>query len=146
MTESTHFQQLLRAAAAQAEPQRLLFVFAGAELPDHPTAAQRASFEAGDGGALAPLMCVDKAPDELKDFEALLAESRRAGPPWRIVFAAGLSGRDGQPPTPTQIESALEKMTHAVRLGAVDQFAAYASDGEPILVREGRANGTPRQR
>jgi hypothetical protein len=138
MTEPSHFQQLLRAAAAQAEPQRLLFVFAGAELPDHPTAAQRERFAAGDGGALAPLMCVDKAPGELKDFEALLAESHRAGPPWRIVFAAALSGRDGRPPTSGQIEPALEKMVHAVRLGVVDQFAAYGPDGEPVIVREVR--------
>lgn len=138
MTEPSHFQQLLRAAAAQAEPQRLLFVFASAELPDHPTAAQRKHFEADAGGALAPLMCVDKAPGELKDFEALRAESRRAGPPWRIVFAAGLSGRDGRPPTPAQIEAALEKMVHAVRLGVLDQFAAYDPDGEPVIVREVR--------
>jgi hypothetical protein len=146
MTEPSHFQQLLRAAAAQAEPQRLLFVFAGAELPDHPTAAQREGFEAGDGGALAPLMCVDKAPGEVKDFEALVAESRRAGPPWRIVFAAGLSGHDGRPPTAAQIEPALEKMVHAVRLGVVDQFAAYAPDGEPVIICEGSANDRPSRR
>ncbi len=56
------FDDLLQAARAQPEPQRLLFVFAGVELPDDPTANQRQRFEAGQGGALVPLMCVDKRP------------------------------------------------------------------------------------
>lgn len=135
MTQGSHFQQLLQAAADQPEPQRLLFVFAGAELPDHPTEHQREQFLAGYGGALAPLMCVDKAPADLADFDALVAESRRAGPAWQVLFAAGLSGFDGQPPTQSQIDPALEKMVNAVRLGAVGQFAAYNSAGAPIQIR-----------
>jgi len=132
MIEDSHFEQLLCAAAHQTEPQRLLFVFATAELPERPTDEQRLRFAAGEGGALAPVMCVDKAPGELADFNALLAESRRAGPPWQVVFAAGLSGFNGQPPTQSQIDPALEKMVNAVRLGAVGQFAAYDPSGEAI--------------
>jgi hypothetical protein len=134
MTQSSHFQQLLRAAADQPQPQRLLFVFAGAELPDHPTDEQRERFLAGRGGALAPLMCVDKAPADLDTFDTLVAESRHAGPPWQVVFAAGLSGFDGRPPTQSQIDPALEKMVNAVRLGAVGAFAAYDASGEPIQI------------
>jgi len=44
------FDDLLCAARGQPEPQRLLFVFANAELPDAATPAQRARFEAGGGG------------------------------------------------------------------------------------------------
>jgi hypothetical protein len=132
MIEGSHFEQLLRAAADQSEPQRLLFVFATAELPEHPTDEQRLRFAAGEGGALAPVMCVDKAPGEVADFDALLAESRRAGPPWQVVFAAGLSGFNGQPPTQSQIDPALEKMVNAVRLGSVGQFAAYTPSGEAL--------------
>ena len=132
MTEISHFQQLLQAAAEQPERQRLLFVFAIAELPDHPTAEQQARFAAGEGGALTPVMCVDKAPDELADFDALLQESRKAGPPWQVVFAAGLSGFAGQPPTQSQIDPALEKMVNAVRLGSVGQYAAYDPAGDPL--------------
>lgn len=135
MTEISHFQQFLRAAAEQPQPHRLLFVFARAELPDNPTAEQRRRFLAGEGGALAPLMCVDKAPGDLADFEALAAESRRAGPPWQVVFAAGLSGQDGRPPTPAQVDQALEKMVHAVLQGAVSRFAAYDPQGEPLELR-----------
>lgn len=41
------FDDLLRAAQQQPEPQRLLFVFASADLPDHSTPEQRARFQAG---------------------------------------------------------------------------------------------------
>lgn len=135
MTDISHFQQLLQAAAEQPQPQRLLFVFVRAELPDNPTAEQRARFLAGQGGALAPLMCVDKAPGDIADFAALAAEARRAGPPWQVVFAAGLSGSDGRPPTPAQVDQALEKMVHAVLQGAVTAFAAYDPQGEPLDLR-----------
>ena len=71
------FDDLLQAARMQPEPQRLLFVFAAVELPDDATPAQRARFEAGQGGALVPLMCVDKTPQELASFDVLVAEARQ---------------------------------------------------------------------
>lgn len=125
-----HFAQLLAAAAAQSEPQRLLFVFAGAELPDNATPEQARLFHASKGGALAPLMCVDKAPQDLADFPALVAESRRAGPPWSVVFAASLSGRAGLAPDKAQTETALQTMVEAVRTGRINGFAAYGPEGE----------------
>lgn len=131
MTDS-HFQQLLAAARSQPEPQRLLFLFAAAELPDDANAEQRSRFESGEGGALAPLMCVDKHPDELTDFEALVAQSRRAGPPWQVVFVAGLSGQRGRPPADEQVEAALQSMTEAVRSGTIRRFAAYDAGGRPL--------------
>lgn len=71
------FDDLLQAACMQPEPQRLLFVFAAVELPDDATPAQRARFDAGQGGALVPLMCVDKTPQELASFDALVTEARQ---------------------------------------------------------------------
>lgn len=59
------FDDLLQAARQQLQPQRLLFVFAGASLPADADAAQRERFSAGQGGELAPLMCVDKTLEEL---------------------------------------------------------------------------------
>ena len=67
--EITSFDDLLHAARAQPEPQRLLFVFAGVELPDDATPAQRERFAAGQGGALVPMMCVDKRPEEIASFQ-----------------------------------------------------------------------------
>ncbi len=132
MTTPSHFEQLLQAAVAQPEPQRLLFVFAAAELPDAASAAQRERFDAGQGGALAPLACVDKAPADLTTFEALVAESRSASPPWHVVFIAGLPGQGSRPPSAQRIDSALEAMVENVRLGRFRGYLALGPTGEPL--------------
>lgn len=132
MTEDTHFQQLLKTAAAQTQPHRLLFVFATAELPDHPTQAQRDNFQAGRGGALTALMCVDKAASELANFDDLATESKDAGPPWQVVFAAALPGRDGGPPSKAEIDAALKTMVEAIRVGGIGQYAAFGPNGDPL--------------
>ena len=103
----THFNDLIAAARAQADRQRLLLVFASASLPDNPTAEQRARFEAGEAGELAPLMCVDKDPDDLADFDALVREASVLGTEWVLVFSAALSGQAGRPPSESQIDAAL---------------------------------------
>ena len=132
MNPTSHFDQLLQAATSQPEPQRLLFVFAAADLPDDATPAQRQHFTAGSGGALAPLMCVDKSPDGLSDFESLVAQSREAGPSWQVVFAAGLAGRDARPPSPKQVDRALQAMVERVRDGRIDGLLALDPSGEPL--------------
>lgn len=126
------FGQLLQAARAQPEPQRLLFVFAAADLPEDATPAQRARFAAGDGGSLTPMMCVDKQPDELAGFDALVAESREAGPPWQVVFAAGLAGQGGLPPSDQQVEQALQTMVERVRGGLVNGLLAMTPTGQAL--------------
>ncbi|MBF0666138.1 MAG: ribonucleotide reductase subunit alpha [Brevundimonas sp.] len=133
MSSSSHFRQLLDAAAAQPDPCRLLFVFAVAELPGDATPAEREQFLAGRGGTLAPVMCVDKAPGELADFAALAAESRQTGAAWTMVFAAGLGGRNGQPPASSEIDAALQLMVEAVRDGGFARFAAYDGEGDPVV-------------
>jgi len=132
MDKSSHFDHLVQAAAAELEPQRLLFVFATAELPDDATPAQRQRFAAGGGGTLKPVMCVDKGLDDLASFEKLVAESSEAGPPWRVVFAAGLSGRNGQSPSAEQVERALQKMVAQVRGGMIEGLLALDASGNVL--------------
>lgn len=126
------FDDLLQAARQQVEPQRLLFVFANAELPDDGTPEQRARFEAGQGGALAPLMCVDKTPQEVASFEALVEESRQLGEDWSIVFVAAMAGRDGRPPTSQEAETPLQRMVEAVKTGSVGSYIPFDRRGEPV--------------
>lgn len=126
------FDQLRQAAAAQPERQRLLFVFAGSELPDGATAAQRAAFAAGEGGHLNPLACVDKAPAELADFAALVAESRHACPPWQAVFVAACAGSATADPSPGQVTAALQGMVAAIRSGRLDGYLALDPAGDPL--------------
>jgi hypothetical protein len=127
------FDDLLRAAREQSEPQRLLFVFAGAELPEDYTPEQRARFDAGAGGALIPLMCVDKSPDELSTFSELVEESCSMGPEWTIVFVASLAGQGGRAPTSEGAEAPLQSMVEAIKAGAHTSFIPFDRNGRPVL-------------
>ena len=126
------FDDLLRAASAQPEPQRLLFVFAQAVLPDDSTPEQRARFEAGEGGALAPLMAVDKAPEELGTFAELVEESSKFGPDWAVVFVASLPGRAGRPPTSKEADQPLQRMIESIKMGSFSSFIPFDRYGEPM--------------
>jgi hypothetical protein len=129
----TSFDDLLRAARAQPEPQRLLFVFAGADLPEDSTPEQRARFQAGEGGALIPLMSVDKNPEELKTFAALVEESKQFGEDWAVVFVAGLSGRNGRAPTSMEADQSLQRMIEAIKTGAFGAFMPFDRHVQPVL-------------
>ena len=127
------FDDLLRAAREQSEPQRLLFVFANAVLPDDSTPEQRARFEAGQGGALTPLMSVDKTPEELGTFAALVEESLQFGHDWAIVFVASLSGRDGRAPTSEEADRSLQRMIESIKTGLFGSFIPFDRQGQPML-------------
>ncbi len=127
-----NFNQLLSTARAQATPQRLLLVFAGVELDDAATPEQRAAFEAGHGGTLVPLMCVDKAPDEITDFAALCKESHQAGPAWVLVFAAALSGEHGQTLDSDAAIGPLKRMVEDIRHGTLRTFLAFDTEGHTV--------------
>ncbi len=129
----SNFDDLLRAARSQPQPQRLLFVFANAELPDDCTPEQRTQFQQGQGGTLNPSMSVDKAPQELDTFATLVDESRAFAQDWVVVFAAGLSGRDGQAPTSEEADQALLHMIESVKTGAFGSFMPFDRHGEPIV-------------
>ncbi len=126
------FDELLQASREQSEPQRLLFVFATAGLPDGATPAQHARFTAGQGGTLAPLMCVDRAPDEIVSFVTLVEQARQFGQPWDIVFVAALSGRAGSSPTAAQAEAPLQRMVEAIKSGDIGGFIPFDAQGQPI--------------
>ncbi len=123
------FDDLLQQARQEAD-QRLLLVFTGAELPDGASPAQRAAFAAGEGGTLAPLMCVDKAPADLASFAALVEEARRAGPDWAVLFTAALPGPAGT----ADIEAALQRMVDSIKIGDIEAFLPFNRQGEPVLL------------
>lgn len=128
------FDDLLMAAKQQEEPQRLLFVFAGAELPTDSTAAQRARFQAGQGGALVPLMCVDKTPEEVASFADLVRESSQFGQEWSIVFAAALSGSAGLAPSSEAAEKPLQRMVEAIKAGTLGTYIPFDRQGQPVML------------
>jgi hypothetical protein len=125
-----HFDDLLALARAQAqaEPQRLLMVFTAAECEPDATPAQRAAFQAGEGGVLRPLMCVDKDPAEVAGFAALAAEARQAGPAWSLMFAAALAGRSST----KDIERMLELLIKRVETGELSGLIPFNTAGEAV--------------
>ena len=131
MTIST-FDDLLHSASTQDEPQRLLFVFTSAGLPDDATDEQRERFASGRGGTLTPLMCVDKSPDELTSFATLREESNQFDQAWDIVFVAALSGRAGIAPTSAQAEAPLQGMVEAIKAGRIGSFIPFNCEGLPV--------------
>lgn len=138
--ELNHFNDLLQAARAQAERQRLLLVFVASELPEGATAAQRDDHARGEGGALVPLMCVDKLPEEVASFEALVREARDYALPdqrWKLVFAAALMGTAHQEPGDAQTDQALGRMVESIKGGAVEGFLAFDRQGQAVQL--GRA-------
>ena len=126
------FDDLLRAARLQPQPQRLLFVFAGAGVPDDCTPEQRARFVEGSGGELTPLYAVDKAPEALESFAALARESQQFGSGWSIVFAASLSGRGDRAPTDDAAGRSLDLMVERIKRGEIDALIPFDRQGQPV--------------
>ena len=133
--EISSFDDLIQAARSQPEPQRLLFVFAAAELTDDATPAQRQAFEAGQGGALVPLICVDKTPQELASFDDLVAEAHQFTAPgrdWSMVFAAAMSGTLDKAPTSADAEAPLQSMVDSIKGGAHGAYIPFDRQGQPV--------------
>lgn len=128
------FEDLLLAARQQSEPQRLLFVFAQAELPEGSTPEQAARFRAGQGGALTPLMCVDKTPEEITSFAGLAEESRQFGQNWALVFVSSLSGQGGRMPSSQDADVPLQRMVSSIKEGRLGQFIPFNPLGEPVML------------
>lgn len=126
------YSDLIEASRSQEEPQRLLFVFCRAELPDDASADDKAAFERGEGGALTPVICVDKTPDEAPEFAALEEESRATGQHWDIVFVAAMSGRGGVNPSSDEAQQPLTMMVESIRLGHLGNYLPLDRNGQAV--------------
>lgn len=126
------FDDLLKQACRQPEPQRLLLVFAAAELPADATEAERSAFQRGEGGALAPLVCVDKLPEEIASFGALAEEARATGVTWQVLFVAAMSGRGGHAPNSDEAVQPLRLMVEQIKGGRIARFLAADTNGRLV--------------
>ncbi|MEP1217082.1 MAG: ribonucleotide reductase subunit alpha [Marinobacter sp.] len=126
------YTDLLKASNAEPDPQRFLFVFCRAELPDDASRAEKAAFANGEGGALTPVVCVDKTPEEVSDFGALVEESRQTGQDWDVVFVAAMSGRGGMQPSSDEAQQPLTMMVESIRLGHVGNYLPLDRNGQAI--------------
>lgn len=126
------YSDLIDATRSQQEAQRLLFVFCQAELPDDASVEEKEAFERGEGGALTPVICVDKTPDEAPDFASLVEESRATGQSWDVVFIAAMSGRGGVPPSTDEAQQPMTMMVESIRLGHISNYLPLDSQGNAV--------------
>ncbi len=129
----TNYESLLLAAKQQAEPQRLLFVFLRASLPENHKDAEANRFNSGRGGELQPIMCVDKTLDELGSFSDLVEESKQMGQDWQLVLVVGLSGRNGVAPSSSEADQPLKAMVQTVEMGGdLSKYVAFDREGTSV--------------
>jgi hypothetical protein len=131
----TSYADLLKAARMQSDAQRLLFVFAAAELPGEHTAEQKERFQSRAGGALTPIMCVDKLPEELSNFASLVKESEQIGKHWDIVFVGSMSGQAGMPPSSKDADMPLQVMIESIKSGSLKNYLTFNRNGELVQLR-----------
>jgi hypothetical protein len=75
---------------------------------------------------------VDKTPEEIAGFAALVAESAQTGQSWDVVFVGGLAGRGGIAPNSDEAAQPLRFMVNAINEGRIAQFAAFDRDGDAL--------------
>jgi len=114
------YEDLLKAANAQSEPQRLLFVF---------TQAEKATQH--KGSSLTPVMCVDKLASEQISFATLAEESRHTGKTWDIVFMACMSSKSDDPES-EEAEQPLNAMVKSILVGNIGNYLAFDRDGKMV--------------
>mgnify|MGYP007012664953 FL=1 len=100
------FKELLEMTEQQEQPQRLLFLFAQPEGHNSKKSKKHVK------GHIEAVMCVDKLPEELTTFSALIKEADSITKDWQFVFIAGLSGQNGVAPTTDDAEPYLNKMSN----------------------------------
>lgn len=128
----TCFDDLLAAARTQPTPQTLLMVFVDVELPPDASPYECARFEQGQGGALTPRMCLERAAGKLSSWTALAAEADQLSPAWRMVVAAALSGLDGQMAKSESIEQVLNRMVMGVHQGQIQGYLTFNRLGQTV--------------
>jgi hypothetical protein len=101
-------------------------------LPEDASDQERAAFERGEGGALTPVLCVDKTPEEAANFDALVAESKATGQDWDMLFVAAMSGRGGVAPSSDEAQQPLTMMVESIRLGHIGHYLPLNRQGQAV--------------
>ena len=109
-------------------------MFLKVSRPEEATEEETRRFDAGQGGNLDPIMCVDKDLNDLTDFADLVEESKQLGQEWQMVMVAVLAGKNGVAPTSDIAEEPLKKMVHTIQEGGdLSQFLMFNRDGDPVM-------------
>jgi len=126
------YKDLISTAKSQEDLQKLLFVFTQVDLPEEADSQQKERFLAGVGGALLPVMYVDKFPNEVENFSVLVEQSTEMKANWKIVFVGALSGEGGIPPSTGKIEKSFLKMIEDIKRGRFGIYIAFDRNGDIV--------------
>lgn len=129
------YEDLLNAANMQASPQRMLFVFTKAELPGEASKDQQEEFKSRKGGALKPVMVVDKLASNRTSFASLVEESRHTGQEWEIVFVACMDGKSADATESVEAEEPLKEMVKSIQVGSIGNYLAFNRDGDMVRLK-----------
>jgi len=128
---SGEFSKLIEAAKKQEQPQRLLMLFAKAEGNK-----KKGKNAVNETGTVTPLMCVDKLPEELESFDALIKEADGISEDWNFVLIAGLGGSDGVAPPTEAAEPYLNQMANDVMMGQdLTGYTILDRQQNPVLLQ-----------
>ena len=128
----SNFSELLTAALEQDQPQRLLLLFAKAES----SKTKKQKNKQMQHGTLAPVMCVDKLPQDIASFADLSKEADGVSKEWDFIFAVGLSGQNGIAPSEKEAEPFLNKMTNDIAAGQnIAQYAVFDRTDNPVILQ-----------
>ncbi|PHS27132.1 MAG: ribonucleotide reductase subunit alpha [Methylophaga sp.] len=131
MVDIVNYETLLMVGREQKEPQRFLFVFLKTGLPDDIEGDEAERFNAGKGGVLSPLMCVDKPLDDLTNFVDLVKESENMEQEWQMVLVACLSGIGSMMPSAEETDLQLKMMVQMVENGGnLSRYLAFDRNGD----------------
>jgi len=127
----SNFSDLLEMSVSQDEPQRLLMLFALAEGGTGNKKKQRKK----QSGTISPVMCVDKLPEEIESFAALVKEADRISTDWNFIIVAGLSGENGVAPTTEDADPYLNQMANGLTMGEdLSRYLIFDRDETPIVM------------
>ena len=130
----TDYNSLLAVARMQAQPQHFLFVFLKKSLPEDHKGDEEFRYTAGLGGALTPVMTLNKPLNELSDFAGLVNESKQQNREWDLVSVAVLSGQGSVMPTDKEALAQLEIMMKTVESGGdLSKYMTFDKLGVPVI-------------
>jgi hypothetical protein len=122
------FAELLKEAAQQDQPQRMLFLFIKSEAKKNKNKHKT--------GTLTPLMCVDKLPEDIKDFASFSKEADSISKDWDMMMIAGLNGENGKPPSEDDAEPYLNQMANNVSDGNdISNYVIFDRDEKPVVMQ-----------
>jgi len=125
----SNFDDLLKAAFEQEDAQRLLLLFANAE-------SESKKHKSTQRGTVSAVMCVDKLPQDIPTYSALVAEADKVSKDWNLVLITSLSGKGPVAPTSDDAEPVLNQMTNNLTSGQnIAQYVIFDREGNAVSMQ-----------